>query len=58
MDLKTEVTNDGLLDAFVLAITTSSLTGEVKSLSGEWPEGDTGDPKDLLMEMVSAGLRE
>jgi len=52
--LECEATNDDLLDAFVLAITASELTGDTKTLPQNWPDDDRGDRKDLRMEMVYA----
>jgi len=52
--LESEATNDDLLDAFVLAITASELTGDTKTLPQNWPANDQGDPEDLPMEMVYA----
>lgn len=52
--LDAEVRNDDIIDAFVLALTASPLTGELRCLPEEWPEGDQGDPKELPMEMVYA----
>lgn len=52
--LQSEATNDDLLDAFVLAVTGTPLTGKLKSLPKESPEEDDGDPKGLPMEMVYA----
>jgi len=52
--LESKAKNDDLLDAFVLAITGSSLTDPVKFSPGEPPENDDGDPKDLPMEMAYA----
>jgi predicted RNase H-like nuclease len=51
-DLVTEGSNDDLLDAFVLAVAASPLTGELRSLPAEWPDGDPGDPAGLPIEIV------
>lgn len=44
------LSNDDLLDAFALAVTGSTLTGELRTL----PEDPDTDPTDLRMEMVYA----
>lgn len=49
-DLDCEATPDDLVDAFVLAVTGSSLTADCESI----PDDDVEDPKDLPMEMVFA----
>lgn len=54
-NLQSEATNDDLLDAFVLAVTGTTLTEEIRSLPEDLPESDIGDPKGLPMEMVYAG---
>ncbi len=46
--IKTDASNDDLLDAFVLALTASSFTGPPRTL----PSEPKTDPKDLPMEMV------
>jgi predicted RNase H-like nuclease len=51
-DLVTEGSNDDLLDAFVLAVAASPLTGELRSLPRGWPDSDPGDPTGLPMEIV------
>lgn len=45
-----ECSNDDLLDAFVLAVTASGLTGELRQL----PEEPKIDEKELPMEIVYA----
>ncbi len=49
-----EATNDDLLDAFVLALTASPKTGQLRRLPEEPPTADPGDPTGLPMEMVYA----
>jgi len=54
-DLDATVRNDDVIDAFALALTASPITGRLRTLPEEWPEGDRGDPTDKLpMEMVYA----
>jgi len=52
--LDAKVKNDDILDALVLALTASNLTGELLTLPEEWPSNDEGDPTGLPMEMVYA----
>jgi len=49
---KSEAANYDLLDAFVLVITASELTGDTTALPQNWPAYDRKEPKDLPMEMV------
>lgn len=51
-DLDAEVGLDDLVDAFALALTASPLTGELRTLPGEPPDDDPGDPNGLPMEMA------
>ena len=55
--LSAEVTNDDILDAFVLALTASPRTGPLQQLPKKWPSDDPGDPANLPMEMVYAAPR-
>lgn len=54
-DLDAEVGNDDIVDAFALALTASEKTGRLRTLPGEEPADDEGDPTGKLpMEMVYA----
>jgi predicted RNase H-like nuclease len=52
--LDATVGNDDVVDAFCLAVTASTLTGEYQTLPEEGPSDENGDPRGLPMEMVYA----
>ena len=58
LGLDAEVSNDDIVDAFVLALTASSMTDDLQTLPEAESDGDDGDPTGLPMEMVYATLSD